>query len=401
MTDAAKDQNSKKRKRRGERKDGRIQVTLTDGVRPDGKPNRIPFYGRTRDEAERARDKYKQLRAQGLSIDGQKITVNEWMDIWSVKYKIKVDDYKTYIDALKADVGNMTIWEVREINLHESVQRYAGKSKSAATKYMMIVKWVFGKARKNRLIPFDPSEDLDLPEDLTDGSHRAIERWESDTILKFWDVCRAGLWALLMLLCGLRRSEMVGLQWPDVDLEKRQITIRRVGIFSGNKTIIKEKTKTEAGFRVLPICQPLYDALISVPAELRVGYVCKSAHGELITQSAHDRGWDGFLLRMQRVLNGEPVEQHGRRMKLEKRIEKAKEQGKEYVLFSMTDHDLRHSFATALYDAGVDVKSAQYYLGHKDIKMTMALYTHLSKERENRSRASIVGFLDGWLKEAV
>lgn len=68
------------------------------------------------------------------------------------------------------------------------------------------------------------------------------------------------------------------------------------------------------------------------------------------------------------------------------------------ALFSLgLPHDLRHTYATALYDAGVDIKSAQYYLGHDDVNMTINLYTHLSKIKENEARSSLVNYLDKWL----
>ncbi|MEG1844851.1 MAG: tyrosine-type recombinase/integrase, partial [Clostridia bacterium] len=69
-----------------------------------------------------------------------------------------------------------------------------------------------------------------------------------------------------------------------------------------------------------------------------------------------------------------------------------------YIVFSVKAHDLRHTFATALFDAGVPAKAAQYYLGHADIRITLELYTHFSQEREKTTRSQLVGFLDGWLK---
>lgn len=114
---------------------------------------------------------------------------------------------------------------------------------------------------------------------------------------------------------------------------------------------------------------------------------------------------------MTRILNNEEVDQKGKRKDIEeKRPAKGKPKvvsdsvpdspEKERKVFRFQPHDLRHTFATALYDAGVDVKSAQYYLGHADIRVTMDLYTHLSEEREKKSRAVLISFLDGWLAPA-
>ena len=74
-------------------------------------------------------------------------------------------------------------------------------------------------------------------------------------------------------------------------------------------------------------------------------------------------------------------------------------QQKQRKRFSIKAHDLRYTFATALYDAGIDVKSAQYYLGHSDVRTTMNIYTQLSYERKKISRAQLISFLDNWLKK--
>jgi site-specific recombinase XerD len=50
-----------------------------------------------------------------------------------------------------------------------------------------------------------------------------------------------------------------------------------------------------------------------------------------------------------------------------------------------TPHQLRHSYATMLFDAGIDVKTAQTWLGHSDIKTTLDIYTHLSEKRQSQS----------------
>ena len=50
-----------------------------------------------------------------------------------------------------------------------------------------------------------------------------------------------------------------------------------------------------------------------------------------------------------------------------------------------TAHQLRHTYATMLYDAGVDVKTAQDFLGHADPTVTMNIYTHLSSQKKEKA----------------
>lgn len=182
----------------------------------------------------------------------------------------------------------------------------------------------------------------------------------------------------------------MALQWESVDMENRTIAIKEVAVIESNHTTIEKRAKTAAGLRTIPICNKLFDALNTVKPQDRKGLVCKSAKGKQITQTAFARGMENFNNTMERLLNGEPLVQYGKRNDLAIANENR-------TTFSIRAHDLRHTFATALYDAGVPVKVAQYYLGHSDIKITMNLYTHISKEREASSRNQMISYLDNWL----
>ncbi|MBR3177978.1 MAG: tyrosine-type recombinase/integrase [Clostridia bacterium] len=66
-----------------------------------------------------------------------------------------------------------------------------------------------------------------------------------------------------------------------------------------------------------------------------------------------------------------------------------------WVIDKITAHMLRHTYATMLFDAGIDVKSAQRFLGHTDIEVTLSIYTHLTKFKEEQA----IQMLDKHLKE--
>ncbi len=390
------------RKRKGQRPDGYIQVSATVGRDKSGKAIRKYFFGRTRTEAEAKRDKFVAEQNSGLRIDAKTLKLRDWIEIWKTTYKVKTDDYAPYINRINKDLGDHLIGDIFELHLHDTLHTaYYRKSTSAAVKYRMIIKQIFSRAKSNRLILSDPSENLALPKETTAGSHRALERWEADLILNNWKEYRAGKWAMIMLLCGLRRGEMVALDWEDVDLEKRTLAVVSSAQLHGKDVIIKTGAKTLAGRRTLPICDPLHAMLSETPEADRTGPVCRKADGSRITLSAVLRGWATYCRVLTRIANGEKPLQQGRRADREKDAQKKEENPKEEkkpkVVFDCTPHDLRHTYATALYDAGVDIKSAQYYLGHANVTMTINLYTHLSAERENQARSALTDYLDKWL----
>ena len=395
------------RKRKGERPDGLIQVSLQIGYKDDGRPARKYFYGHSRAEAERKRDEYKARLASGFSLDVN-MTVSQWIDIFLRTYRSRVNEAYLKSDErpyrrLEAVLGRMRLLDVRESHLQDALNDVSGMSFSTVDKYRQAIQRLFERARKNKLIADNPAADLIMPP-FVKGSHRALERWEIELILDNWNTkaSHAGLWMMLMLLCGLRRGEMMALTWDAVDLVNRTLEVRRVAVIRKNHVQIEERAKTDAGLRTLPLCKVLCDALLTVPEEKRIGYVCLSAKGLPLTESAYERGAETFCRVLERILNGEPPTQRGRRTDVErKKTEKEKDLPlKERKVFSFTAHDLRHTYATALYDAGVPVKAAQYFLGHADIRITLELYTHLSKERESASRLQMVKYLDKWLLDA-
>ena len=258
---------------------------------------------------------------------------------------------------------------------------------STCDKYRQAIKRLFERARKNRIINDNPATDLELPQH-TKNTHRALETWEIEAILNHWNEpgFHAGLWVMIMLLTGIRRGEMMALDWKNVHLDDRVLEITQVAVICSNKTIIEQRAKSTAGIRTIPLCKPLLDALSSVPESRRVGFVCLSAHGHPLTESAVSRGIETFCSGIQRILNGQPALQQGQRKRLDT--------DRKSVMFSFRAHDLRHTFCSMLYSSGVDVKTAAYLMGHSDIRVTMEIYTHLSHEKRNLSEMQMLSYFD-------
>jgi len=116
--------------------------------------------------------------------------------------------------------------------------------------------------------------------------------------------------------------------------------------------------------------------------------VCPTIDGRMMSGEAFRRAWESYW----RYLN---LQAGGSDKKRGKNDSNGKLNWIPAVqaIDNITPHMLRHTYATMLYNAGVDVKSAQKFLGHADLNMTLKVYTHLSEEREQAAIDAMNGYL--------
>ena len=379
------------------------KTSIMLGRNPEtGEPIRKYFYGKTWKEVNKKKEDFKRKLEYGIDMSKESITVSEWIDVWYTTYVLGAKrirplasttkaGYVSRMNQLKEAIGGMKMKDVREMHLQQAANSVRGQSKDVATKYVGMIKRIFGRARSNKIIIDNPAEYIDTPQG-TRGKHRALKRWEADLILNNWNQHRAGLWAMTMMLTGMRRGELMAQDWSDIDLDNRRISIHTAMSLDEANSFKEGPTKSEAGVRVLPICSALMEVFESIPEDKRHGKLCVPAKGGTISPTSFRRGWSGFRIAMWRIANGEEVNQQGKRNDLNPERDEVKEES-----FNWRAHDMRFTFATAMYEAGVPVKAAQYYMGHADLRLTLELYTELSAEREKESNIQLVTFLDKWL----
>lgn len=142
----------------------------------------------------------------------------------------------------------------------------------------------------------------------------------------------------LLMYTGMRRGEVLGLMWEDIDAEKNEIHVRRNVTYAHNQPHVGT-TKSDAGFRVIPLIPILWE-LLSYSGE--TGYIFGGE--KPFTRMNYNRRWDS----------------------IKKKVE----------LYGATAHAFRHTFLTLLSNAGVQPKIIQVIAGHADISVTMNRYTH-------------------------
>lgn len=185
---------------------------------------------------------------------------------------------------------------------------------------------------------------------------------------------------MLGLYAGLRREEILGLQWDcvHIDEETPYISVRRAWRSVKNRPEVSSVLKTPAARRDIPIPQLLVDCLRSEREKSSSDYVISDSDGQPLSYSQFSRVWHYITVRtvkerkIYRYINGEKIHHTispklGERCRTDKSIY--------YTLdFDVTPHLLRHTYITNLIHEGVDPKTVQYLAGHENSKVTMDIY---------------------------
>ena len=159
--------------------------------------------------------------------------------------------YEYYIrdDIAPSALGRMKLTDIRRYHVSGFVadQTKAGRGTVTVRGLVTLLGTVFASAVKDELISTNPARDVDRPRLDPDD----LKPWEPEVVRVFLDRCskhRLGALFEVAVLTGLRRGEITGLRWVDVDLVARKAVVRRNRV-TVNGRVQEQKTKTKAGLR--------------------------------------------------------------------------------------------------------------------------------------------------------
>ncbi len=372
------------------RSDGRIAVQVYLGKDENGKRKIKTVYGATQKEANKKADELRAQLGKGLDISNKIKTFKEWSELFltSQKAVLSSSEYemkKNRISFFYSFFGNSPIESVRPFQIEAALNSLAEKNpttgKPSAKKTLTVYKQncgqVFKFAVKNRVVEYNPAEYAELPKNAPKEERRALSETEREWITTYsGDNKRAKRAAMIAMFCGLRRGEMTALTWNDINFKEKTITVNKSYDFKSNNIKLP---KTAAGVRTVPMPDALVEFLKNEKREGINVFVTKS--GKTMTESAWKRTLESFLVDLEIA--------HG----VGKKKKKCAPEPTVFTIQLFGWHDLRHTYATVLYEAGVDVLTAQYLLGHASASTTMEIYTHLSDAQKSRSILKLNDFL--------
>lgn len=383
------------------------------GKGSNGKPIYKNTYGKTDDEAAEKALQIKIARRKGIDVTADRDNFKKWADRWlALKkddvssgrydvYSYAVDKMETlwYIPIIKVQTGD--VQDVINALALKNPKTGNPTAKKTLIDVKSAAKQIFQLAVEQRVIEYNPAIAVRIPKKAPQGERRALTKEEQQWIIDTPHRAQRG--AMIMMYAGPRRGELIPLRWSDIDLKARTIDINKsVEIIKGKSVQKDGEAKTEASIRTIDIPQQLVDFLTferkkdGITPETEDTLVIRSVKGKMLTESGWKRLWDAYW----NVLNlkyGDFTEykKSNPEIDFEKPDSVHNPHGVPPMIPPITAHWLRHTFATLLYLAGVDVLTARDQLGHADIKTTLEIYTHLDKIYKRHSMDRLSQYISG------
>ena len=270
--------------------------------------------------------------------------------------------YSRYIEAdiEPSALGEMKLTDIRRYHVAAFVTELTetGRGPVTVRRILTLLGTIFASAVKDELIAVNPALGADKPA-LNEGP---VKVWEPDDVRTFLMRCsqhRLGALFEIAVLTGLRRGEITGLRWSDVDLATRKVTVRRSRVSVRGHVLEQATTKTKAGLRTVPLSDAAVGALLSW--QLR----------QVEEAEAAQEAWetDGHVFTME---DGRPLDPS-----YVTRTFQQLRKGPGGELPPLTFHGLRHSAVSLMLASGADIAVVSKLMGHASIAITADVYSHL------------------------
>ena len=372
-----------------QRSDGRYRVKVYIGIK-DGNKQYKYVYGKTQKEADIKAEELKVSLRKGIDVSSLNDSFKTWAEHWLMSKKhenVSTDRYNSlsaragvWIDAIQ----NAQINKIRPFELQSILFSIAAKnpntgkpmSKKTIKEYIQVLNSIFIFAHANRALEYNPATNLKIPQTATEPvQRRALTTEERNRIMEFEH--RAKPSAMLMMLSGLRRGEATALQWNDIDFKNNKISVTK----SFNFKTMDFKAPKNGKARVVSVPQILIDYLGTLPRTSL--FVLTNAKGKMMTDDSWRRMYDNYMhdMNLEYGFNGNaPNKFSPTKIPM--------------VITPFTPHELRHTFCTMMFEAGVSALTARDQMGHADIQTTLSIYTHLSAQHKETQMDKLDAFLD-------
>lgn len=350
------------------------RVTKTIGHRADGTAIRKQFYGSGVNEANQKADEYIKNLKMGLLNDNQLHTINTLLPKWLFdvkKNEIKASSFESYESTYRNFIkpyliADLPINELKSLKIQEFYNKLIKEKVSANTvkKTHKLLRQFFSYSEKEGYIIKNPCINVSLPKKKKEIKNIIKERktkfqyFNEDEIKQLIELFKNTRYENIIIFAlgtGMRKGEILGLQWEDIDFENKEIHVVHNLSYIANinengarsYTTILQTPKSENSIRIIPMSQKIYDLLKSIDNNSDYVFSSRGSHFDI---KWTEKFWN-------KTLKGTNLE------------------GKKF-------HDLRHTFATMLLLNGANLIQIKELLGHSSVKITEMYLDALPKSKQ-------------------
>ena len=342
-------------------------------------------YGKTKNEA---REKLAEIQNDVFNdtyVDENDITVEDWMDTWIDCFTAKAKEstrarYRQDIrNHINPDLGHIKIQDLKLVTVQRFLNRckdVKGLSEKSLKNIYLVLNKALTRAQKDGLIIKNPCVDAEIPS--YEEPKKKMRPLKDEEVPLFISLIKdhpfEGLYYTAMFT-GMRESELIGLTWDCVDLEKGTIHLYRQykAVRGESKTyaFTTLKNKQERSFSIPPSVVRALKKVKAKQAEWKLHY------GQLF----HNEGNLVF------------TDELGNHLATRTVYNNFKAIVRKMGLPEVRLHDLRHTYATLAIQNGVDYKTISNNLGHATVAFTMDVYADITMTMQKDSITKMESYI--------
>lgn len=362
------------KKEKPNRSGGLYEVKVTIGHNFDGSPIRKSFYSKISKETAKAKAEQYKIEQAVHEITGEAMPSNDTpFDSWA----------KRFLQSVKGTVKDST-YDLHYRNVIENhLIPYFGKRKIAAIKQIDVQSYftakqadfsletlkmhrvalhkIFESAIQNDIIIKNPCDSIRLKSQKESAKKQTYTEEQCELVMAYAKQHRFGTEISIMLSCGISRSELLGLQWSDIDFESCLIYINRGvaevrNVETGKLELLVGETKNEFRKRSIPVEPEIIDAIAQL--ERTSDYIfCGKSGNPMFPRTWKRRHFDVFMRDMHEYYEARNIDVPKR-----------------------NPHELRHTRASIWVNSGANLFAVADVLGHADLQMLRKRYAHSDPE---------------------
>lgn len=288
----------------------------------------------------------------------------QWLEIY--KTKVKETTYEACTSIYEIHIlpvfGHTKIQEITV----QDCQNFALSLKNyvKGKEYFGYAKRIIEFAIKMNYIKVNPFDNVILPE-FKKGKKQInfLTVEEVNALLDYYK--NDQYWYTLfrlMIYTGLRRGETLALTWDDIDFKNKTLTVNKTLSIGAHKKVVLSTPKTESSIRTIDLDDKTIIALQKLKIQSKYKLIFPNKKGKF--------------------------------SRLSNIADKLNQAIKETKIKKIRVHDLRHTHASLLFASGASIKYVQTRLGHADVKTTLNIYTHITKDTKEKDLSNFVKYME-------